>query len=68
MLARLEQHARVTDAVWHQHVAAAARTLERIPAIALENDLATLRKLLRDPSPLVQLEAAAGLLRVSGAM
>jgi len=47
---------------------AAAQSLERIPAVALENDLGVLRKLLRDPSPLVQLEAAAGLLRVSGAM
>ena len=47
---------------------AAARSLERIPAAALENDLGALRRLLRDPSPLVQLEAAAGLLRVSGAM
>ena len=47
---------------------AAAQSLERIPAVALENDLGMLRRLLRDPSPLVQLEAAAGLLRVSGAM
>ncbi len=47
---------------------AAARSLERIPAVALENDLKALRRLLRDPSPLVQLEAAAGLLRVSGGM
>jgi HEAT repeat protein len=47
---------------------AAVRSLERIPAVAMEQDLVTLRKLLRDPSPAVQLEAAAGLLRVSGAM
>jgi HEAT repeat protein len=47
---------------------AAVRSLERIPAAAMEQDLKVLRKLLRDPSPVVQLEAAAGLLRVSGVM
>ncbi len=47
---------------------AAARRLDRLPAGALERDLPTLRKLLRDPSPLVQLEAAGGILRVAGAI
>jgi HEAT repeats len=47
---------------------AAAQRLDRLPAGALERDLPALRKLLRDPSPLVQLEAAAGILRVAGAI
>ena len=47
---------------------AAAQRLDRLPAGALERDLPTLRKLLRDPSPLVQLEAAGGILRVAGAI
>ncbi len=46
---------------------AAAQRLDRLPAAALERDLATLRKLLRDPSPLAQLEAAGGILRIAGA-
>jgi HEAT repeat protein len=46
---------------------AAARRMDRLPATALERDLATLRKLLRDPSPLVQIEAAGGILKVAGA-
>ena len=46
---------------------AAARRLDNIPAAALEGDLATLRKLLRDSSPLVQLAAAGGILRIAGA-
>jgi HEAT repeat protein len=46
---------------------AAAQRLDRLPPAALERDLPTLRKLLRDASPLVQLEAAAGILRISGA-
>jgi HEAT repeat protein len=47
---------------------AAARYLDRLPAAALERDLATLRRLLRDPAPEVQVEAAAGVLRVTGAI
>ena len=47
---------------------AAAQRLDRLPATALERDLPTLRKLLRDTSPMVQIEAAAGVLRVSGAI
>ncbi len=47
---------------------AAAQRLDRLPAGALERDLPTLRKLLRDPSPLVQLEGAGGILRVAGAI
>jgi hypothetical protein len=33
---------------------------------ALERDIPALRKLLRDKQPEVQLEAAAGLLRITG--
>ena len=47
---------------------AAAQRLDRLPAGALERDLPTLRTLLRDPSPLVRLEAAGGILRVAGAI
>ena len=47
---------------------AAAQRLDRLPAAALERDLTTLRKLLRDASPLVQLEAAGGILRIAGAL
>jgi HEAT repeat protein len=46
---------------------AAAARLDQLPAGALERDLPTLRKLLRDASPAVQIEAAAAILRVSGA-
>jgi len=47
---------------------AAAQRLDHLPAAALERDMATLRRLLRDASPLVQIEAAGGLLRVAGAL
>ncbi len=47
---------------------AAARRLDHIPATALERDLPTLRKLLRDQSPLVQIEAAGGIVRIAGGM
>jgi len=47
---------------------AAAQILDRVPAAALERDLPTLRKLMRDASALVQLEAAGGILRVAGAI
>jgi HEAT repeat protein len=45
---------------------AAAQRLENLPVNALERDVPTLRKLLRDKQPEVQLEAAAGLLRITG--
>jgi len=47
---------------------AAAQLLDSIPARALDQDLPGLRKLLRDPVPLVRVEAAAGILRISGAI
>jgi HEAT repeat protein len=46
----------------------ALRRLEHLPAPALERDLPALKRLLRDASPLAQVEAAAGILRVSGAI
>jgi hypothetical protein len=45
--------------------------LDRLPALpptVLDRDLPTLRKLLRDPFPPARIEAAAALLRVSGAL
>ena len=47
---------------------AAARQLHSLPPGALGGDPATLRKLLRSPSPFAQLEAAGGLLKIAGAM
>jgi HEAT repeat protein len=47
---------------------AAARYLDRLPAGVLERDLPTLRRLLRDPAPEVQVEAAGGILRVAAAI
>jgi HEAT repeat protein len=47
---------------------AATQRLDRLPASALERDLPTLRKLLRDPSPRIQLEAAGSILKISGAI
>jgi HEAT repeat protein len=46
---------------------AAAQRLAHVPAEALGQDVATLRKLLRDSSALVQVEAAGSILRLSGA-
>ena len=47
---------------------AAADRLDHIPVTALDRDLPTLRKLFRDPSPLAQLESAAAILRIAGAL
>ena len=47
---------------------AAAERLDRLPGAALEQDLPSLRRLLRDSLPEVQIEAAAGILRVAGAL
>lgn len=47
---------------------AAARVMERVPPSVLANDLPSLRKLLRDASPLVQLGAASAILHSSGAI
>jgi hypothetical protein len=47
---------------------AAARQLHSLPPGALGGDPATLRKLLRSPSPFAQLEAAGGLLKIAGAL
>jgi hypothetical protein len=47
---------------------AATQRLDRLPASALERDLPALRKLLRDPSPRIQLEAAGGILKIAGAI
>jgi HEAT repeat protein len=46
----------------------ALQRLERLPPAALEHDLGTLKKLLRAQSPLGQVEAAGGILRISGAI
>jgi HEAT repeat protein len=47
---------------------AAAQRLSNVPPEALGQDLPTLRKLLRDPSVLAQVEAAGSILRLSGAV
>lgn len=47
---------------------AAARQLHDLPPGALGSDPVVLRKLLRSPSPFAQIEAAAGLLRMAGAL
>jgi HEAT repeat protein len=47
---------------------AAAERLDRLPGAALEQDIPSLRRLLRDSLPEVQIEAAAGILRVAGAV
>lgn len=47
---------------------AAARQLHNLPPGALGGDLATLRKLLRSPSPFAQLEAAGSVVRIAGGM
>jgi HEAT repeat protein len=47
---------------------AAGQRLQRLPTAALADSLPELRKLLRDPSALTQLEAAGGVLRLAGAI
>jgi len=46
----------------------AAQSLSRVPPTAVEGDLPALRRLLRQAAPMLQLEAANAILRISGAI
>jgi HEAT repeat protein len=47
---------------------AAAQRLDRLPSTVLAQDLPSLRRLLRAPSALTQIDAAAGILKMAGAL